>query len=49
MRRNNGKALKVPPESKFTDQWSVNFDSGGTFNAFPLFRRNPDWTPQDRS
>ena len=31
------------------DHWSVNFDSGGTFNAFPLFRRNADWTPQDRS
>ena len=31
------------------DHWSVNFDSGGTFNAFPLFRRNPAWTPQDRS
>ena len=30
------------------DHWSVNFDSGGTFNAFPLFRRNPAWTPQDR-
>jgi hypothetical protein len=30
------------------DQWSVNFDSGGTFNAFPLFRRRGDFVPQDR-
>ncbi len=30
------------------DQWSVNFDSGGTFNAFPLFRRRENFVPQDR-
>ncbi len=30
------------------DQWSVNFDSGGTFNAFPLFRRRENFVPQDQ-
>lgn len=31
------------------DQWSVNVDSGGTFNAFPLFRRRDHVVPQDRT
>jgi predicted alpha/beta hydrolase family esterase len=31
------------------DQWSVNFDSGGTFNAFPLFRRRENFVTQDRT
>ena len=31
------------------DRWSVNFDSGGTFNAFPLFRRRENFVPQDRT
>ena len=30
------------------DQWSVDFDSGGTFNAFPLFRHRENFVPQDR-
>jgi len=32
-----------------SSHWSVNFDSGGTFTAFVLFRRNPSWSPQDRT
>jgi hypothetical protein len=32
-----------------SSHWSVNFDSGGTFNAFVLFRRYPSWSPQDRT
>lgn len=30
------------------DQWTTTADPGGTFNAFPLFRRREPWTPQDR-
>ena len=30
------------------DQWTTTADPGGTFNAFPLFRRREAWTPQDR-
>ena len=29
------------------DQWTTTADLGGTFNAFPLFRRREPWTPQD--
>ena len=27
--------------------WSTGADAGGTFNAFPLFRRREPWSPQD--
>jgi hypothetical protein len=30
------------------DRWTTTADPGGTFNAFPLFRRDAAWTPQDR-
>jgi hypothetical protein len=31
------------------DRWTTTADPGGTFNAFPLFRRREPWTPQDRT
>ncbi len=31
------------------DRWNTSADAGGTFNAFPLFRRREAWTPQDRA
>lgn len=30
------------------DRWTTTADPGGTFNAFPLVRRDAAWTPQDR-
>jgi hypothetical protein len=30
------------------EHWTTSVDTGGTFNAFPLFRRREPSTPQDR-
>jgi hypothetical protein len=30
------------------EHWTTSVDTGGTFNAFPLFRRGEAATPQDR-
>lgn len=29
------------------ESWTVTVDMGGTFNAFPIFRRRDTWSPQD--